>query len=95
MPIADRGVWPNACRMQSGVLACTYGRPANWLAFSLDEGQTWTGHFCFYTGLTSSYNSVEEVEPDKLLVVYDRGWANDDGETSRELVGTYFMVSRE
>ena len=95
VPIADRGVWPNACRMQSGVLACTYGRPGNWLAFSLDEGRTWMGHFCFCTGLTSSYNSVEEVEPDKLLVVYDRGCANDDGEVSRELVGTYFTVSRE
>ena len=95
VPIADRGVWPNACRMQSGVFACTYGRPGNWLAFSLDEGKTWTGHFCFYTGLTSSYNSVEEVEPGKLLVVYDRGCANDDGEASRELVGTYVTVTRE
>jgi len=37
-PIADRGVWPNACRLHNGVLVCTYGRPGNWLAFSLDEG---------------------------------------------------------
>jgi len=95
VPIADRGVWPNACRMQNGVLVCTYGRPGNWLAFSLDEGKTWAGHFRFYTGLTSSYNSIEEVEPGKLLVVYDRGCANDDGEASRELVGTYFTVRRE
>ena len=71
-PIADRGVWPNACRMKNGVLVCTYGRPGNWLMFSLDDGRTsWRGHFCFYDGATTSYNSVEEVEPDTLLVVYD------------------------
>jgi len=42
-PIADRGVWPSACRMANGVLAVTYGRPDNWLAFSLDNGATWGG----------------------------------------------------
>ena len=40
-PIADRGVWPSACRMENGVLVVTYGRPDNWLAFSLDNGETW------------------------------------------------------
>ena len=62
-PVADRGVWPNACRMQNGVIACTYGRPGNWLTFSLDEGRTWRGHFCFHEGSTCSYNSVEEITP--------------------------------
>ena len=71
-PIADRGVWPNVCRMQSGVLAVTYGRPDNWLAFSRDDGKTWIGHFSFYQGPTTSYNSLAEVAPGKLLVVYDR-----------------------
>ena len=37
--VADRGVWPNACRLASGVLVCAYGRPGNWLAFSLDDGR--------------------------------------------------------
>ena len=96
VPIADRGVWPSACRMESGVLACTYGRPGNWLAFSLDNGHTWTGHLCFYQGgLTTSYNSVEEVAPGRLLVVYDRSAVNDDGEPMRDVVGTYFVVRRK
>ncbi len=94
-PIADRGVWPNACLMRSGVLVCTYGRPGNWLAFSLDQGKTWTGHFRFYEGSTSSYNSVEEVAPGRLLVVYDREGLTADGQQAPEVVGTYFTVQRK
>jgi len=93
-PIADRGVWPNACRMHNGVLVCTYGRPGNWLAFSLDEGRTWTGHFCFHTGPTTSYNSVEEIAPDVLLVVYDRRQLDPDGNLRPEVVGTTVTVRR-
>jgi hypothetical protein len=93
-PMADRGVWPNACLMQSGILACTYGRPGNWLTFSFDEGHTWTGHFCFYDGRTTSYNSVEEVAPDVLLVVYDRHQLDDSGNTQWQTVGTTVTVNR-
>lgn len=93
-PIADRGVWPNACRMQSGAIVCTYGRPGNWLAFSLDEGRTWTGHFCFYNGPTTSYNSVEEIAPGTLLVVYDRRQLDPGGSLRQEMVGTTVTVRR-
>lgn len=94
-PIADRGVWPNACRMASGVIVCTYGRPGNWLVFSLDDGRTWTGHFCFYSGPTTSYNSVEEIAPGVLLVVYDRQQLDDNGNMRREAVGTTVTVKRK
>lgn len=94
LPIADRGVWPTACRMHSGVLVCTYGRPDNWLAFSLDEGKTWVGHFCFYRGPTTSYNSVAEVAPDTLLVVYDRRGNASDGKPQPETVGLRVTVKR-
>lgn len=94
-PIADRGVWPNACRMENGVLVCTYGRPGNWLAFSLDNGRTWTGHFCFYNGPTTSYNSVEEVAPGKLLVVYDRRQLDPSGNMRNEIVGTVVTIQRQ
>jgi hypothetical protein len=94
-PIADRGVWPNACRMRNGVLVCTYGRPGNWLCFSLDEGRTWTGHFCFYEGRTTSYNSVEEVAPDTLLVVYDRMALDDNGNVVKGVAGTYVTARRK
>jgi len=91
-PIADRGVWPNTCLMKNGVIVCTYGRPGNWLTFSLDGGYTWKGHFCFYDGRTTSYNSVEEVKKDRLLVVYDRQVDNDEGNMSWEVAGTYVTV---
>ncbi len=93
-PIADRGVWPNACRMRNGVLVVTYGRPGNWLAFSLDDGRTWVGHFCFYAGGSTCYNTVEEVAPGKLLVVYDRRRLDAAGELRVEEVGTFFSVRR-
>lgn len=93
-PIADRGVWPNACRMADGTLVVTYGRPDNWLAFSLDDGKTWTGHFCFHRGASTSYNSVEEVSPGTLLVVYDRRALAPDGNNQAGVVGTFFTVKR-
>lgn len=92
-PIADRGVWPNACRMQSGLLVVTYGRPDNWLALSRDDGKTWIGHWCFYRGATTSYNSVEEVAPGTLLVVYDRMGIDADGNQGKATVGTFVHVS--
>ena len=93
-PIADRGVWPNACRMGgSGVIACTYGRPDNWLCFSLDGGKTWVGHLCFYQGASSSYNSVEEVAPGKLLVVYDRTRVDAEGNMASVVVGRFVEVT--
>ncbi|MGC9317513.1 MAG: sialidase family protein [Armatimonadota bacterium] len=91
-PIADRGVWPNACRMQSGVLAVTYGRPGNWLAFSLDGGDTWVDHTCFHTGSSTSYNSVVEVQPGRLLVGYDRMHLTRNGDMAVQAVGTFFDV---
>jgi len=94
-PIADRGVWPNACRMRNGLIVCTYGRPGNWLAFSLDAGRTWTGHFCFHTGPTTSYNSVEEIAPDVLLVVHDCRQLGPDGNLRPEIVGTTVTVRRQ
>ena len=78
----------------AGVLVCTYGRPGNWLTFSLDDGLTWTGQFCFYSGPTTSYNSVEEVAPDVLLVVYDRRQLDADGTLRPETVGTTVTLRR-
>ena len=64
-PIADRGVWPNACRLDNGVLAVIYGRPGDWLAFSLDDGHSWIGHFCLHLGPQpwdcGSYDWIEAV----------------------------------
>ena len=95
-PIADRGVWPNACLMENGVIAVTCGRTGDWLAFSLDQGHSWIGHFCFYRGPQAydacNYDSVEEVEPDTLLVAYARTDINDSGQS--EILGTRIEVKR-
>jgi hypothetical protein len=80
--------------MHNGVIVRTYGRFGNWLAFSLDEGRTWTGHFCFYHGPTTSYNAVEEVAPDVLLVVYDRRQLDSSGNLRPEIVGTTVTLRR-
>ncbi len=93
--VADRGVWPNACLMESGVLVCTYGRPGNWLTFSLDSGKTWIGHFCFFDGESTSYNCVEEVSPGVILVTYDRQIFDENGDRWWGLVGTFFTVTRQ
>ena len=95
-PIADRGVWPNACATSSGVLAVIYGRPGDWLAFSLDQGHTWIGHFCLHQGPQpwdcGSYDWVTEVAPDTLLAVYGQTDPNDPRKSA--ILGTFITVKR-
>ncbi len=95
-PIADRGVWPNACRMENGVLAVIYGRPGDWLAFSLDDGHSWFGHFCLHLGPQpwdcGSYDWIEEVAPDTLLAAYGRTDPNNP--RMSEVSGTFITVTR-
>ena len=94
--IADRGVWPNACRMASGVLVVAYGRTGDWLAFSLDEGHHWIGHFCYYHGPQSldgcTHSWVEEVGPDMLMVAYSRTDLRDPCQS--EILGSFMQVHR-
>lgn len=93
-PIADRGVYPTACLMKNGIIAVVYGRPGDWLTFSLDQGETWINHFCFNQGPEANdcgnYDWVEEVAPDTLLVIYSRTDPNDC--MISEIMGTYFTV---
>lgn len=96
-PVADRGVCPYACRMENGILAVIYGRPGNWLMFSVDEGHNWVGHFQFYEGPKAydawNYCAVEEVAPNTLLAVYGRTDPND--RKTGEIAGTFFKVKPE
>ena len=95
-PIADRGVFPTSCLMSNGVLVVSYGRPGDWLAFSLDMGHTWIGHFCLRQGPQhtdcSFYDAVAEVSPDTLLVAYGCTDPNDSWQA--ELLGTFITVKR-
>jgi hypothetical protein len=96
--IADKGVWPNLCVLENGIVVCTYGRPGNELVFSDDDGKTWKGAFAYGVGTwgqTSSYNSVVPVGPDTALVVYDRTMTGANGLEQRDTVGTFFTVRRK
>ena len=93
-PIADFGVYPKACLMTNGIIAVVYGRPGDWLMFSLDQGETWVGHFCLHKGPRpsdcESYDWIEEIAPDTLLVTYGRTDPNDRKQS--EILGTYITV---
>lgn len=96
--ILDRGVWPHLCVLQSGIVVCSTGRPGNWLVFSKDDGRTWQGGFCFCEGpwgALSSYNTVLEVTPGTILVVYDRATLGVQGTPGHEIVGTFFTVRKK
>jgi hypothetical protein len=76
-PIAAYGVKPVLTRMSSGPVACLAGRPGFFLAFSADQGRTWSTP-CWVTEShgrwsrsASGYGEVIELEPGVLGVAYD------------------------
>lgn len=72
-PLGIPGVNPHVIRLQNGVLVLAYGRPGNNLAFSVDDGYTW-GHELALTAAdvkTSGYVAITEVEPNRIMAVYD------------------------
>jgi hypothetical protein len=77
IPITEFGVYPNAVLMENGVIALCYGRPGNWLVFSLDYGKTWVNTIKVNDAPESvdagHYNGLVEVEPGKLLYGYAQG----------------------
>jgi Neuraminidase (sialidase) len=114
--IGFRGVKPALTAMQSGIIACATGRPDSIaLQFSADGGNTWTdrteltrGYAVDNNGKTQAtqkstcYTGIVEVEPGKLLVVYDHlpfvdGWGiNPDSEPTavNTIYGTFVRVGR-
>eukprot|EP01050_Picozoa_sp_SAG11_P005369 SAG11_NODE_374_length_10006_cov_8.964167_2_plen_466_part_00 len=75
--IAPHGVSPQAIIMRpSNIMAIVYGRPYNWLRFSLDGGRTFLPEICFdrppmepYDG--GEYDSVMQIPgTDQLLLTY-------------------------
>ena len=70
--------------MSNGILVSGFGGLTEWLgegrlyiAFSYDQGATWTRVTQVSLDPTSSYLTVREVEPGRLLVVYDNAPHND------------------
>ena len=105
-PITKFGVYPGSCLMQNGVIALCYGRPGDWMTFSLDNGMTWIGNVEIKHNKPENtqieketeapdaghYNSIQEVEPGKLLLVYARSYMRDKKQS--EIIGTFIYVRR-
>jgi hypothetical protein len=83
-----KGVAPRVRRLSNGILALTTGRPDPVsVRFSVDgNGREWTDptdltkNPILQRGSSTHYSDFIEVEPGKLLVVYDRypyGWPQD------------------
>ena len=68
-----KGVAPHLRLLSNGLVGlCTYGRPGPvTIMFSSDEGKNWVGTTPIFSGKSTRYTDLIEVEPGKLLVVYD------------------------
>ena len=96
-----QGVAPHLRLMSNGLLACTYGRPGPvTIMFSSDEGKKWTDVTPIFNGTSTHYTDLIEVEPGKLLVVYDStpyGWKlipSSDTSSKNVIYGTFIEVRR-
>ena len=79
-----RGVNPQFCQMRDGTLALVYGRPGTHIVFSRDGGRSWKNRVSLPPDgyFTTGYGDVEEVEPGRLLVIYDAQdypWKDESG----------------
>lgn len=95
------GVAPRLRLMSNGLLACTFGRPGPvTIMFSSDEGREWTNSVPIFSGMSTRYSDVIEVEPGKLFVVYDSvpyGWhpiPPSDKSAKNAIFGTFVEVRR-
>lgn len=102
-PMPYKGVSPRMRRLSNGVLALTYGRPGPvTIMFNADgTGENWTNITPLFTGMSTHYNDFIEVEPGKLLLVYDSvpyGWnlIPEFDKTSKDTVyGRFIEVKRK
>jgi len=93
------GVKPALWLMKNGLLALSTGRPDPVsLYVSSDGGATWSPPTVLYHEKGTRYTDLVEVEPDKLLVVYDHvpfDWGvipDNDPNAMNEIFGTYVEV---
>jgi BNR repeat-like domain len=96
-----KGVAPHLRLMSNGLLVCTFGRPGPvTIMFSADEGKKWVAITPISNEKSTRYTDVIEVEPGKLLVVYDG--VPDRGDlvpspgrlSKRAIYGTFVEVRR-
>lgn len=71
---ASQSVDAHLLLMKNGILALTYGRPHDRIAFSRDgSGYKWDGSLITYDGETTGYSGIVETAPGKLLQIADQG----------------------
>lgn len=114
--IGFRGVEPAVMELKSGVLACATGRPDDIaVRFSEDGGESWSTPTKVAKGIAAGnsekshgkprstcYTGMVEVEPGRLLIVYDHlphveGWGlNPENEPAamNTIYGTFLQVTR-
>lgn len=78
-----KGVQPRMVVLQNGVVALSSGRPGTYISFSTDNGKSWgqTTYVVKPQQPTSSYTDMIEVEPNKILLIYDIREYAPPGET--------------
>jgi hypothetical protein len=97
-----KGVALRIRRLSSGILACTTGRPGPVVVmFSADgSAEKWSHITPIFSGKSTHYTDFIEVEPGKLLVVYDSvpyGWYEipyADRDSKNVIYGTFVEVRR-
>ena len=97
------GVRPRLLLMSNGVLVCAFGRPGNNLMFSTDFGRTWGREIRLTPAdaRSTGYVGLAEVEPGKLLAVYDlyntsprRFWLWEPPQERNVIYGVFVAVQR-
>ena len=106
-PVPFQGVDPDLIELHNGVLVAGFGwrtpeamrsqgqelgpNHGIYIGFSFDQGTTWTRITPVYKGRTTSYLTVREVSPNRLLVVYDKEWW---GHKDRGIMGRFIDLER-
>ena len=83
------GVDPQLIVLSNGLVACAYGvkeydgnRRERRIMFSGDGGKTWSHNTVVFAGYGGSYPDAVEIEPGKLLYVYDANGFQEPGQTA-------------
>jgi hypothetical protein len=77
------GTDPDIVEMSDGTLAMSYGHKpdyedhGNFVAFSVDQGRSWTQQTRLSSSVTMAYTGVREVAPGELFVVYTTSDSQD------------------
>jgi hypothetical protein len=96
---ASMSVLPDLVLMQSGILACSAGRPKCQLAFCTDsDGTNWSNPITVFDGPSTCYTSIREVAPDTLLYVHDvtpAGWEMPKPGKFHQIIGRFVTVKKK